>query len=245
MFGVGVGHGSAVRCCGWHVGASACTVADGTTESRSRWCRVTPTTSSVPETVPAGKRPTCAAPGCDRKRRSRRTDLCCMHYGRLERGISEECPTEDCAQPRLRGKKGNLLPYCENHRLAFIAANRKPRTDAVLSPEGHEIFPTSGGYQNRYIPGEGNIAEHRYQIQLLLGRPLNPSENVHHKNGNRSDNRPENLELWCRPQQSGQRATDLVKFVVESYPTAVAKELRRQRRRIKRSGAPQPGLWES
>jgi HNH endonuclease len=59
------------------------------------------------------------------------------------------------------------------------------------------------------------VFEHILVAEEMLGRYLTADETIHHRNGVREDNRPENLELWTRPQPNGIRASDAVSWARE------------------------------
>jgi predicted metal-dependent phosphoesterase TrpH len=55
-------------------------------------------------------------------------------------------------------------------------------------------------------------------MEQILGRELKSTEHVHHRNGDRLDNRPQNLELWTIGQPNGQRVRDLLDWLARDYP---------------------------
>ncbi len=79
---------------------------------------------------------------------------------------------------------------------------------------GGRLYDKSG-YIRIYTPNHPSYAqttnyvlEHRLVMEKKIGRYLSSHETVHHINGIKNDNRPENLELWIGSQPTGIRAED-------------------------------------
>lgn len=80
---------------------------------------------------------------------------------------------------------------------------------------GRSSSPGTNGYVRIRMPGHPRttaknhyVLEHIVVMERVLGRYLLPNERVHHRNGRRDDNRPENLELWKMKDPPGVRAAD-------------------------------------
>lgn len=141
------------------------------------------------EAVIAANRVFCSRRCRDRSRDSRPM-FTCAH-----------CKT---TQLRRKGQSGGYLykqKFCSR-----ICQRRAMNTGGTLHHSGYRYIHLEDGRK---------IYEHRYVMELALGRVLTSTEYVHHKNGVRDDNRLDNLELWNKMQPSGQRITDKIRWALE------------------------------
>lgn len=162
----------------------------------------------------------CKASGCDR---FTYTDYCMTHKARINRGISLDKPI------RPFGRIGCTVAGCKRKHLAKglcsfhydrstdgrpIDAPRKRNEPGIgtITEDGYRQFHRSG---HPSANASGHLLEHRMIMAEMLGRTMFDHENVHHKNGARDDNRPENLELWSVSQPCGQRVDDKIAWMKE------------------------------
>ena len=170
----------------------------------------------------------CIVPGCVNPQRAR--CYCGGHSCRLKKYgsvmpnvplkdyITKVCRVDGCTdRKKARG-------LCSKHLIRFMKYG-DPLIGFERSPTYKgKIWKDSDGYIFEYQPDVKTVnkyvSQHRLVMEETLGRPLIKGESVHHKNGMRDDNRPENLELWTTAQKPGQRVKDLIawaKAIFDQY----------------------------
>lgn len=125
------------------------------------------------------------------------------------------CLVEGCdRQAKRRG-------YCQAH-YKRVMKHGDPRPDIPIRKADGNGTIARDGYRNVPVPKEIRhltggatwVGEHRLVMAQHLGRALTSDERVHHVNGDRSDNRLENLELWSTSHPSGKRIEDLLEYAM-------------------------------
>lgn len=120
----------------------------------------------------------------------------------------QHCTIGDCTKRHCA--KGMCQMHYRRNRL-YNNPNSVANTGIITDKAGY--------IKIRTLAGEGKNGkytfEHRMIMEQMIGRPLVKGETVHHKNGIRNDNRPDNLELWSEAQPYGQRVSDKVAYALE------------------------------
>lgn len=141
----------------------------------------------------------CEIDGCSSRPIGR--NLCTTHYNRLFQSIEMNAP--------IREKKESL-------------GYRRWRTY-----NGYVMVPVPEGTHGllRDNHHRARMLEHRYVMQQHLGRSLLKTEQVHHRNGIRDDNRIENLELKSSAHGAGISVIDDVLHCLDRIERLVGLDL--------------------
>lgn len=150
------------------------------------------------------------------------SQLCCTRavHVRNRRGDVVERPCEGCGKV-FRPRPGNAGRFCS--RPCLYKVSRGDRAGHWRG--GRHVTPS--GYIRVWAPEHpgamgrgGYVPEHRLVMEQKLGRRLERGESVHHIDGDRANNAPENLQLRRGKHGRGaaHRCRDCGSMNIEAVP---------------------------
>ena len=169
----------------------------------------------------AARTVSCEACGVLFEKKYKGHRACSVECGNKLKQANREVKCSQCGDLFVR-PHGKFQTYC-SRRCSMLARKGSKKNGAYRHPEGHELRHSAGYIQEKR---DGVwVMQHRLVMSKMLGRPLEPTERVHHKNGDRQDNRPENLELWTgvgtsKKDPNGVRVVDKVLDMIGSLTEA-------------------------
>lgn len=163
----------------------------------------------------------CLITDCEKPGKTR--GWCTMHYARWKAHGNPLTKLTNWGEPKtvcqVDGYERNTHShtYCGMHQRRFALTGNPGPAERLTAVPGTARRIDSNGYVvvSDYKGRKGGALEHRVVMMEHLGRELLRHESVHHINGDRSDNRLENLELWSSSQPAGQRIEDKIKWAKE------------------------------
>lgn len=121
------------------------------------------------------------------------------HNGQRHRATLRRC--EGCGQEYLcsSGTKRNKRRFCTS-----ACGNRHSPTQRGYGKPAGSTYVNDDGYVREKTADGRWIGQHRAVMERLLGRPLRDDETVHHKDGDRQNNHPSNLQVRRQAHGRGQ-----------------------------------------